>query len=76
MEQADRAGRANNDQNLDRSEINERLVFHQARKVGLITSGLYLKIEGNPVVGVKVKLVPDPVFKNLATATGTTVKCN
>ena len=64
-------GDKNSDQMLDEAEIRERLEFHQSERVGMITASIYLESGNNPVRGAEVRLIPDPIFENLAVATGT-----
>ncbi len=63
---------SNNDKQLDETEISNRLAFHQSRKIGLVTTGLTLRVNEKPIQGVKVTLIPDPIFENLASCSGTT----
>jgi hypothetical protein len=67
-------GDTNSDQMLDEAEIRARLKFHESERVAILTTGIYLKSRNRPVAGVDVRLVPDPVFENLAVATGTSDK--
>lgn len=64
-------GDKNSDQMLDEEEIRQRLDFHQSEQVAIITAGIYLRSGRHPVSGAVVRLVPDPIFENLAVATGT-----
>lgn len=63
-------GDTDKDGKLNLAEIKERLQFHDDRRVGLISTSLYLKSARSNLNGIKIRLVPDPIFTGIPAATG------
>jgi len=62
----------NSDGKLDASEISERLSLIESREIALTTAVFKILKGGKVVKGKTVRLIPDPVFRNLSPASGVT----